>query len=478
MLGWTGGQNQNYYPFYNPAQQAYSHPQPSEGSHPHAGSSNPQLHIHSSLAGGASEGVRSVPAADRPRGRKRKRTPEPPTDASLLVRPTAPARRSPTPPKQSVTSSRGGNRFTQADVTYLHKYINYCRDMGHMLSLREICEKLAIKARASHHSFFSWRRYCNRHKIRIGPFSMEDATPGEGNPDHDDGDGKEASDKDREVEGEVSNKDNDDQTQPPEPLNAVESSDPIDPPPHEGTESPALQTPLRADPNIDPMLMTTGIKPRATDAASNVVSPDDKANPIARPIPVTSGTGETSTAPEGPQSARGGATYANATPKVLARSTSGKGIAFTAEDVEFLVRFMAYRRRQENGDLSMSQFWTDITQRAPHHSRASWMKYWRRHHHELDGTPDDKPVTVPPAKRTRYSYDDDVCLARFFSTHPEGIQDAVFRQFAAENPHHPWKGWQEHYRLHRAQILHLIGRLERGENIDERVDEIIDEVPP
>jgi hypothetical protein len=188
---------------------------------------------------------------------------------------------------------------------------------------------------------------------------MEDVTPGEGNPDHDDGDGKEASDKDREVEGEVSNKDNDDQTQPPEPLNAVESRPPINPPPREGTQSPALQSPLRADPNIDPMLMTTGIKPRGTDAASNV-SPDDGANPIARPIPVTSGTGETSTAPEGSQSAPGGATYANASatssvpltlapdepqaPKVLARSTSGKGIAFTAEDVEFLVRFMAYRR--------------------------------------------------------------------------------------------------------------------------------------
>lgn len=38
-------------------------------------------------------------------------------------------------------------------------------------------------------------------------------------------------------------------------------------------------------------------------------------------------------------------------------------------------------------------------------------------------------------------------------------------------PHHPWKGWQEHHRIHKAKIDHLIEQLARGENIDVAPDE-------
>lgn len=64
-------------------------------------------------------------------------------------------------------STYGGNLFTADDVLYLKKYIDYCQDQGLVLrlvarklsnrvvlihpidSLREICERIAIKVRYS-----------------------------------------------------------------------------------------------------------------------------------------------------------------------------------------------------------------------------------------------------------------------------------------------------------------------------------------
>lgn len=40
--------------------------------------------------------------------------------------------RSPTPPVD-VVDAHGGNRFTEQDVAYLHKYIQYCKDTHQML---------------------------------------------------------------------------------------------------------------------------------------------------------------------------------------------------------------------------------------------------------------------------------------------------------------------------------------------------------
>jgi hypothetical protein len=57
------------------------------------------------------------------------------------------------------------------------------------------------------------------------------------------------------------------------------------------------------------------------------------------------------------------------------------------------------------------------------------MKYWRRHKHELyrDGTED---VPLPPEKKMRYSHADDILLARYFFTKPEGTSDQIFQAFA------------------------------------------------
>ena len=64
-------------------------------------------------------------------------------------------------------------------------------------------------------------------------------------------------------------------------------------------------------------------------------------------------------------------------PKALFRSTTGKGVAFTEEDVAFLVKFLAYRRyvscvrhqrrvgsfklwSRAQGRLDMVMFWKDV----------------------------------------------------------------------------------------------------------------------
>ncbi|KAG9050624.1 hypothetical protein FS837_003723 [Tulasnella sp. UAMH 9824] len=152
------------------------------------------------------------------RGRKRKRVSEvatvagqvtkkskqnaPATDPTSLVPARAPPRRSPTPPARVVKSTYGGNLYTAEDINYLKKYINWCVDMGLVLSLREICERLAIKA--PHHTFYSWRRLCNKHKIKLGSYQMGavgSANGGEGGGEEDDdGEGGEG-DSDGEVGG-------------------------------------------------------------------------------------------------------------------------------------------------------------------------------------------------------------------------------------------------------------------------------------
>jgi len=162
-----------------------------------------------------------------------------------------------------------------------------------------------------------------------------------------------------------------------------------------------------------------------------------------------------------------GRTRSPTPPRVLYRSTTGKGVAFTEQDVTYMVNYLAYRRSQVE-ELNMVQFWKDIAEKAPHHSRASWMKYWRRHRHEIEGENElhiPATPTGPPAKRARYGHEDDVLLAKYFVQKPEGTSDVIFQAFAKTHPHHPWKGWQEHHRIHKAEIDHLIKELENGNEI-------------
>jgi len=154
-------------------------------------------------------------------------------------------------------------------------------------------------------------------------------------------------------------------------------------------------------------------------------------------------------------------------PRVLVKSTTGGGIAFTEHDIQFLIKYLAFKRSQDE-NLDMVQFWKDVAEKAPHHSRQSWMKFWRRHKHELEQTGTIQPhdPSVNQGKRARYGHHDNVLLAKYLATNPPGTLDAIFQEFARQHTHHVWKGWQEHYRLHKAAIDELIEHLEKGEDID------------
>lgn len=350
----------------------------------------PDAYMEEAPQAGPSNQEPSTPAAQiDKRGRKRARAqPQPAPPASTLVMNRRnPPTRSPTPPTRVIKSTYGGNLFTADDVMYLKRYIEYCQEQGLVLSLREICERIAVKA--PHHTFYSWRRYCNKHQIRLGGYAM-DITEGDGNVG------------DEELVQE-------DPGQPTEGSSEIEAPMPI----------------VGAGPG------TIAVARRA--AAADI-----------------------------------GRTRSPTPPRALFRSTTGKGVAFTEEDVTFLVRFLEYRSRMQGGKVDMVAFWKDVAQKAPHHSRASWMKFYRRHKHELHHTETDAPLPPPPEKKMRYSKGDDVLLAKYFFKKPEGTSDRIFQEFARTHSHHPWKGWQEHHRIHKAKIDHLIQRLGNGESIDEQ----------
>ncbi|OCH93102.1 hypothetical protein OBBRIDRAFT_817944 [Obba rivulosa] len=331
-------------------------------------------------------------AVEKTRGRKRTRAQPAPPASSLVVNRRNPPARSPTPPTRVIKSTYGGNLFTSDDVLYLKKYIDYCQEQGLVLSLREICERIAVKA--PHHTFYSWRRYCNKHQIRLGGYAM-DVRDGSDSPAHE---------------------------MDPGP-------DPAALPGH-GHGDGELHTPASAGPG-------------AMAAARQAAAVDTNNSRARSPTP----------------------------PRALFRSTTGKGVAFTDEDVIFLVRFLEYRTRIHGGKVDMVTFWKDVAAKAPHHSRASWMKFWRRHRHELEHTDADEPLPAPPEKKMRYSRADDILLARYFLTKPDGTSDRIFQDFGKLHPHHPWKGWQEHHRIHKAKIDHIMQKLANGEPIDEGPEE-------
>lgn len=87
------------------------------------------------------------------------------------------------------------------------------------------------------------------------------------------------------------------------------------------------------------------------------------------------------------------------------------------------------RKHRSQGRLDMVQFWKDVATKAPHHSKASWMKYWRRHKHEFNRTDTDAPLPPAPEKKMRYSRQDDILLAKYFFERPTGTSDSIFQAF-------------------------------------------------
>ena len=58
---------------------------------------------------------------------------QPEVNPAPIIGPHPPERRSPTPPTRAISSTHGGNVFTNEDVAYLQKYIAYCKDVGSVL---------------------------------------------------------------------------------------------------------------------------------------------------------------------------------------------------------------------------------------------------------------------------------------------------------------------------------------------------------
>ncbi|TRM69276.1 hypothetical protein BD626DRAFT_473536 [Schizophyllum amplum] len=491
------------------------------------------------------------------RGRRSRRTG--PLDAAALVARVDPPR-SPTPPNTVQVSRFGGNTFTDEDKQYLDKYIQYCLDAGILLSLREICERVALKA--PHHSFYSWRRFCNKHQKRLGGYKMlhcPSPSPEE---------------EDEEEEDEL-----------------MEDGTMMD----TGTETAVAHAVHLAEQGVHELAYDYAAPHYAQVYGRYGHSVQGRAPEDVQQPAVESFHEESPEEDDGPPS------RSPSPPRSLFRSTTGKGVAFTDADVSFLVRTLEYRRAQ--GRRIDGLFWKEISEKAPHHSRASWMKYWRRHRHELDpeladagpevemegtessyastpglgptsnhassshqtsttpyastsghasaspsastsgyapsstsyaedygqgyaaqmgsghtfttGQPSNGqadigaantshysstsasqyaptpqyaasqqhamsrpqqhaspiPSKYPSGKPRRYTKSDDVLLAKYLVGRPKGTSDAVFRAFSAMHPHHPWKGWQEHYRVSRATVDHLVRALDAGKSIDAEGDE-------
>ncbi|CAA7260587.1 unnamed protein product [Cyclocybe aegerita] len=365
-------------PYYDPAyEQGYGQQPYMEDPEQSSGSNSVSGQLPPGPIAGPSGAADGADPAERTRGRKRTRTqPVPAAPAASLVVNRNPPARSPTPPSRVIKSTYGGNLFTADDVVYLKKYIDYCQDQCLVLSLREICERVAVKA--PHHTFYSWRRYCNKHQIRLGGYAMN----------------------------------------------------------NDRSESPGLGDDLNLD--IEGTSTRMDPSPNVSRLDINSAMAAAAAAPLRNRSPTP--------------------------PRALYRSTTGKGVAFTQEDVTFLIRFMNYRKSQ--GTLDMVAFWKDVAAKAPHHSRASWMKFWRRHKHEMERSEADEPLPAHPDKKMRYSKDDDILLAKHFYHKPDGTSDKIFQAFARQHSHHPWKGWQEHYRIHKAKIEHLMQLIANGENLD------------
>ncbi|KAI4526388.1 hypothetical protein K525DRAFT_277089 [Schizophyllum commune Loenen D] len=290
------------------------------------------------------------------RGRRSRRTG--PLDASVLVARSNPPPRSPTPPSRVQISRFGGHAFTDEDKEYLDRYIQYCQDAGIMLSLREICERVALKA--PHHTFYSWRRYCNKHKKRLGGYKMSHClspSPEEEDEEEEEGEGE------NEGEGEM------DTTG----YNGYEAQY-YGEYGEQGMEMQGQDSGLHQHPHP---VASTSSHTLETSTQAQSGQPQGHSGQSQNPDPSPSSDEETDGPVQDDIPSR-----SPSPPRALFRSTTGKGVAFTDADVTFLVRTLAYRRAQ--GRKMDGEFWRDICEKAPHHSRASWMKYWRRHRHELD----------------------------------------------------------------------------------------------
>ncbi|KAG5219823.1 MYB transcription factor [Salix suchowensis] len=319
----------------------------------------------------------AVETAERPRGRKRTRSQfnAPAAPASTLVTNRNPPARSPTPPTRIIKSTYGGNLFTADDVMYLKKYIDYCQDQGLVLRHPTIRVSKLSFPRAHHTNddirFYSWRRYCNKHQIRLGGYVMNQP--------------RVIASSDQQVTGE-----------------------------EQSIDDTAMSIDLEPAP-VDLLVQSQEQPPRRLKNRPQLI----RRNP---------GT---------------------ARPHRLGRYSEA-------------LRARAWRSRTRIL-ISSSASWTtgsaSSLARVVDEILAAPQARIKSHGHGCT-------AARTADKKMRYSREDDILLAKYFAEKPEGTSDKVFQAFGRLHPHHPWKGWQEHHRIHKAKIDHLVKQIHEGVFID------------
>jgi hypothetical protein len=149
--------------------------------------------------------------------------------------------------------------------------------------VRTFCYQDSRPSTHSYHSFYSWRRYCNKHQIRLGGYEMEEPSPSE------------------------------------------------------RSETPHLDGADR-DPG-QPDVSMTQLPEQISSGGAHMVLGE-----VGMP---TGGSRNRSPSP----------------PRMLFRSTTGKGVAFTTADVSFLVRYLEYYRAKD-ANVNMVQFWKRIAEKV------------------------------------------------------------------------------------------------------------------
>ncbi|KAG8862489.1 hypothetical protein FRB96_001560 [Tulasnella sp. 330] len=374
------------------------------------------------------------------------------TDLTTLVPALAPPRPSPQPPTRVLKSTYGGNLFTVEDVEYMKKYIDWCVDMGFVLSLREICERLAVK---------------------MAPADVD--VDGTNNGDDPSMDLEDEGTGDPDAELSSPSYQGQDDHEPRQRLPSVQQI--------MGVSTSASHIQIPESPNHSSSARLHQPMPSLPAQQNRAVvlqeTSSDNSHIHGHPHLYIQASHHRH---------HNGRDRSPTPPRTLHRSTTGKGIAYSDEDVTFLIKYLNYRRAKDSS-LNMQLFWNDVAAKAPHHSRASWLKYWRRHRHEIEvedsgdalgggpsgsgngiiamQVPINNPGGVPAhPRRSRYSHEDDILLAKFWATDPQGTSDKLFQDFARTHSHHPWKGWQEHHRLHKIQIDHFVKLQKDGVDLD------------
>lgn len=92
--------------------------------------------------------------------------------------------------------------------------------------------------------------------------------------------------------------------------------------------------------------------------------PTEGSSEIEAPMPIVGAGPGTIAVARRAAAADIGRTRSPTPPRALFRSTTGKGVAFTEEDVTFLVRFLEYRSRMQGGKVDMVAFWKDVAQKV------------------------------------------------------------------------------------------------------------------